>query len=70
MQNILGMIGYSSSFIPNYSTLTAPLRELIRKSKKYQWKWGQEQQAAFTKLENALKMVLAYFGTNKDTIWD
>eukprot|EP00794_Sanderia_malayensis_P001266 gene1266-1396_t len=37
VRSFLGMIGYLSKFIPKYSTLTAPLRELTQKNTKFQW---------------------------------
>ena len=35
VRSFLGMTGYLSKFIPRYSTLTAPLRELTRKDVKF-----------------------------------
>ena len=37
VRSFLGMIGYLSKFIPRYSSLTAPLRELTRKNTKFTW---------------------------------
>ena len=41
LQSLIGMLGFSSRFIPNYSTLTDPLRQLIKKNAK--WVWGKER---------------------------
>ena len=35
VRNFLGMTGYLSKFIPRYSSLTKPLRELTRKEAKF-----------------------------------
>ena len=40
--SFIGMASVSSQFIKNYSTITAPLRELMKKSDK--WEWTQEHQ--------------------------
>ena len=37
VRSFLRMTGYLSKFIPRYSTLTAPLRELTRKDAKFNW---------------------------------
>ena len=67
LQSLIGMLGFSSRFIPNYSTLTDPLRQLIKKNVK--WVWGKDQQRAFEMLKRALQEapVLAYFDTEKET---
>ena len=64
----LGMIGYLSKLIPRYSTLTAPLRELIQKDVKF--KWGPQEMEAFHKLKNIYiyitsEDVMAYFDPGK-----
>ena len=46
--SFLGMIRYLSKFIPTYSTLTAPLRELTQKDVKF--KWGTKEMEAFNRL--------------------
>ena len=40
LRSFIGMASFSSRFIKNYSTITAPLRELMKKSNK--WEWTQE----------------------------
>ena len=37
VRSFLGMIGYLAKFIPRYSSLTAPLRELTHKDTKFKW---------------------------------
>ena len=61
------MTNYLSRFIPQYSTLTEPLRILTRQDVK--WYWGQEQQTAFDKLRQELSSdtVMAYFDPKEQT---
>ena len=47
-----GLVNYCSGFICDYSTLTAPLRDLSKKHTK--WKRTTEHQDAFDNLKNAL----------------
>ena len=65
VSSFLGMTTYLSQFIPIYSTLTAPLREVCKESG--QFKWGEEQQKAFDELKNLLSSdtVMAYFDPNR-----
>ena len=61
VRSLLGMAQYSSQFIPNFSELTAPLRELNKDS--VQWKWGKDQEEVFKKLQTCLtqESVLGYY---------
>jgi hypothetical protein len=65
--SLLGMLNYNSRFIPNYSTLTSPIRKLTQKN--YDFQWGSEQQEAWQKLVDCLakKPVLSYFDVNQET---
>ena len=65
VRSFLGMIGYLSKFIPRYSTLTAPLRELTEKNTKF--RWGLEQMEAFNQLKSSIASedVMAYFDPKK-----
>lgn len=61
LQHFLGMVTYMGPFIPNLSTLTSPLRNLLKKDVEFSWTASHE--AAFTKLkENICKEAsLSYF---------
>ncbi len=65
VQRLLGMVSYLSSFIPNMSTITSPLRSLLKKSVEFQWL--PEHQAALAKLKEVLsaKPVLGLFDPKK-----
>ena len=59
------MATYSSQFIPNFASITAPLRELTKKHVKFEW--TDIQQKVFTQLKEHLTKapVMAYFDMNK-----
>ncbi len=49
VRSLLGMANYSSKYIRDFATLTAPLRELTKKDVRFEW--TQKHQAAFEKLK-------------------
>lgn len=61
VRSFLGMIGYLSKFIPNFSSLTAPLRTLTHKDVKF--KWGAAEQTAFEQLKESItsEKTMMYF---------
>lgn len=65
LERFLGMVNYVSRFIPNMSSITAPLRELLKKER--EWQWNREQETAFDKLKNILitRPVLQFYDVNK-----
>ncbi len=61
VKQFLGLVTYYSKFIPNTSTITYPIRQLLLKSRKF--KWSTECEAAFKKLKNLIvsdQMLVAY----------
>ncbi|CAB4005551.1 Hypothetical predicted protein [Paramuricea clavata] len=62
-----GLVNYCSKFIPNFSTITAPLRKLDRK--KVQWTWDTSHQEAFHQVKSSLseQCTLAYYDPNRST---
>ena len=52
LQSFLGMAVYFSHYIPGYTSLAAPLFELLKKKAK--WEWGKEQEVAFQSIQRAL----------------
>ena len=67
VRSLLGMAQYSSQFIPNFSELTSPLRELTKSTST--WKWGKAEEDAFKKLQSCLSdsSVLGYYEVGQET---
>lgn len=59
------MTSYCSRFIPDYSTVSEPLRRLTRAD--VSWSWTVEQDVAFNKLKLLLSSdtLIAYYNPNK-----
>ena len=69
LQEFLGVIQYLSKFLPQLSTITEPLRQLIHKD--MEWKWLQVDDDAMAKLKELIckycnAQVLKYFDTTKE----
>ena len=67
VRSFLGLVNFLGRFIPNLSTVTAPLRELTRSSA--EWRWEAPQRNAFHTLKERLsqKTTLAYFQQSAET---
>lgn len=52
VRSFLGLVNYVARFIPNYATLTEPLRRLTKKNQPFNF--GPEQKRAFKSLQEAL----------------
>ena len=67
VKSLLGLSQYVSRFIPDYSTITAPLRALTRTDA--EWKWTTNEQTCLNNLKAALTghNVMSYFDQNKPT---
>ena len=67
VKSLLGMAQYVSCWIPNYATITVPLRLLTKKDTS--WQWADEQQRAFDKLKDSLTKnhVVSYFNPRLKT---
>ena len=67
VRSLLGMATYSSKYIPNFATITAPLRILTKKNAKFEW--TSTHQDAYDQLTSALSSApcMAYFSKHKDT---
>ncbi|XP_026441989.1 uncharacterized protein K02A2.6-like, partial [Papaver somniferum] len=68
LQSFLGLANYYQSFIPNMHTLRAPLNELLRKDK--DWNWTSECKMAFEKLKEVLtsELFLTHYNPKLDII--
>lgn len=64
----LGLLNYYNKFLPNLATVLAPVHKLLCKDTK--WKWGAEQQAAFTESKRLLQSaeVLVHYDPEKEII--
>jgi hypothetical protein len=67
VERYLGIMVYFQDFIYDYATITLPLSNLLQKNSDF--KWGQEEEEAVTKLIEAATSapVLRYFDDNLDT---
>ena len=67
VRSFLGMVNYCSRFIPNFSTISKPLRDLTKKNMR--WKWTDEEKASFQKIKDSLAedAIAAYFDIKKET---
>ena len=61
LETILGMVTFLTRFAPNLATLTAPLRNLLKKD--VEFVWNESHDEAFQKIKDVLtdSPVLAYF---------
>ena len=68
LQTFLGLANYMGPFIPNLSTLTAPLRELLKEDNHF--KWYAAHQESFNKIKDSIsnEITLTYFDPMKETI--
>ena len=67
LRSFLGMVTYCSRFIPNYASLTNPLRTLIKQN--VEWNWDKSHEKAFNDLKQLLSSadVLAYYNHSAET---
>lgn len=52
VKSFLGLVMYKSRYIPNFSTVSEPLRRLLKQNELFIW--GEEQRASFDKLKRLL----------------
>ena len=64
-ERLLGVVNYLAKFVPNMSTITKPIRELLRSDVEFQW--GDAQKNAFQEVKDVLTKapVLAYYDVTK-----
>ena len=68
LKSFLGMLNYYGKFLPNLSTMLAPLYSLLHKQTA--WQWNTAQQTAFSKAKKLLvsSPVLAHFDQAKPLV--
>ena len=54
VKSFLGLAGYYRKFVPNFSSITAPLSDLTKKSQGSKFTWGQAQESAFQTVKHVL----------------
>ena len=64
LQSFLGLENYCQAFIPNMPNLRAPLNELLKKDK--DWEWTPECQEAFVQIKEVLTLDLFLTHFNPD----
>ncbi|CAB3999688.1 Hypothetical predicted protein [Paramuricea clavata] len=67
VRSFLGLTNYCSRYIPDYSSLTFPLRQLTKKNVTFHWDHSHEK--AFQSLKNAIttSQVLAHYNLTAET---
>lgn len=67
VRSFLGLINFSARFVPNFSTITEPLRELTKKNSEFIWQ--DEHQKAFQMLKDIIGKApaLGYYDKDADT---
>ena len=68
VRSYLGMVNYYQRYLPNLSTILAPLHGLLEKGKS--WKWTAEHQESFTKSKELSKSsgLLVHYDSGKDLL--
>ena len=68
VRSLLGMATYCSQFIPNFATITEPLRSLPQIGTHFSW--TKEHKNAYRKLKEALtnSPAMSYFDIQRDTM--
>ena len=68
LKSFLGLVNYYGKFLPNLSTVLAPLHKLLRKD--CPWTWGTAQQAAFETCKQKLVSadLLVHFELDKQLV--
>ena len=67
IRSFLGLTNYCARYIPDYSTITFPLRQLTKNDVKFQWEHKHEK--AFQSLKDAITTapVLAHYSLTAET---
>ena len=68
IKRIMGMVNYMGAFIPNLSTISAPLRDLLKKEVHFEWQ--KPQQDAVEQIKQALidAPVLKFFSPKRKSV--
>ena len=67
LQEFLGVVTYTSPFIPNLSRITAPLRDLLKRDAEFEWTASHDIAFEETKAQICREVTLAYFEPNAES---
>ena len=67
LKSFLGLVSYCSKFLPQFATISEPLRKLTRRNQNFRWE--KEQQNGFKTLKSAITSaeVMAYYDQDAGT---
>ena len=68
LQTFLGLATYMGPFIPSLSSLTAPLRELVKKGNTFEWTPSHQKAFETIKTKISEKTTLAYYDPAKEIV--
>ena len=68
LKSFIGLVNYYGKFLPDLSSVLAPLYRLFQKGTK--WVWGDEQQKPFEEVKKLLisECLLAHYDPNKELL--
>ena len=68
LKSFLGLVNYYGKFLPDLSSVLAPLYSLLQKGT--EWKWGADQQTAFAEVKRLLTSdcLLAHYDPDKELL--
>jgi hypothetical protein len=52
VRSFLGLASYCNRFIPEFSTIAKPLRDLTKKNQR--WRWSNEEETSFATIKKAI----------------
>ncbi|MES9880447.1 MAG: RNase H-like domain-containing protein [Sedimenticola sp.] len=67
VKSFLGLVNFSAKFLPNFATVSEPIRKLTRRSEEFVW--GSEQQQSFDTLKDLMTSahVMAFYNPDAET---
>ena len=66
LKSFLGLVNYYGKFLPDLSTVLAPLYKLLQKDT--WWSWGEAQQKAFEKVKSLSERLLVHYDPDHELV--
>ena len=66
LRSFLGAVNYYGKFLPDSSTVLAPLYQLLQKNTK--WSWGPNQSKAFESVKKLCERLLVHYDPSKELV--